>query len=654
MIAAPAASRADRMYIGAAPLPRHLLLLSMTTAPPPLANYLRDQNIDATIVATPASAPTDTVAESAASLGLSDASRVVKSLVFVSNKGTPLLVLAPGTVRVDKAALEQHVGCRVRFATPAEAEAATGHVVGSIPPICIDGSDTLVVLMDRAILVHDTIYAGAGEPFLHLCIPPSELLRVSSAALGNFTLPPEPQEASPVYASAPQPPPPQPPSFPAPLPVLQDVEKLLVPGTKPDEIGTDERPGGPDASPLPLDVARVLAAKSLSPTPIELPRAEVLRVRRQAKELLFATLRVIDTPVAMTPTASGDVDWKSGDVAPDDGCWYGKDSASTSSGDSGSEDSRDGGSEDSGDSRSGDSRRDAAEPAAAAEPPELEPPELHPLLSADSRWQLIVGKTLHGMLGSEAARELTRAVRPGAIIRAAGRAQLNPRLTGPDLVARSLFIIEPAQPLDPVTRWAETPPKAERPAAPAQPPPPPPAPPTATRKQMRAPPGDVPPWVLVDDAAGLARLTTALDRAMDSAEPIGLDGEWRPRRFPPPSAALDLGSEDDPPLALLQVGTNPNPNPNPPLALLQVGTSYRYSYLLPLFLLLPPTATPGGYLVRHLRHRHDGDLERSRPAALAAANHQAGHEGTVPEAGFRNAGRPPPHRGSTARSHCTP
>ena len=133
------------MLLGS-PLPRHMLMLSMTTTPVPLADFIREQRIDATLVSTPASAPTDTVAESAASLGLSDASRIVKSIVFVTGNGVPLLVLAPGTLRIDKVELERQMACRVRLATPAEAEAATGHVVGTIPPLCVEACSTLEVL----------------------------------------------------------------------------------------------------------------------------------------------------------------------------------------------------------------------------------------------------------------------------------------------------------------------------------------------------------------------------------------------------------------------------------------------------------------------------------------------------------------------------
>ena len=133
----------------ARPLPSLPLTLLMTTPPPratpppTLTSFLTENGIAASVVSTPESTPTDTAAEAAAALGVADVSRVVKSLVFVAGNGTPLLVLASGTARVNTKALEQEIGCRVRLATPEEAEAATGHVVGSIPPLCVDCCATL-------------------------------------------------------------------------------------------------------------------------------------------------------------------------------------------------------------------------------------------------------------------------------------------------------------------------------------------------------------------------------------------------------------------------------------------------------------------------------------------------------------------------------
>ena len=509
------------------PLPRHLLALSMTISSTPLADFIREQQVDATLVSTPASAPTDTVQESAASLGLSDAALIVKSIVFVAGNGIPLLVLAPGTLRIDRAALERQMGCRVRLATPAEAEAATGHVVGTIPPLCVDACSTLEVFMDRAVSSQtESIYAGTGVQSLHLCIPPAELLRVSGATVGDFTLEPSPEVSAPSpEVSAPLPP------SPSPLPidnvVLEEIafEYLLVPGSSADDV--------PDVPPLPREVARVLAAKGLSPTPVELPRAEVLRVRRQAKELVFATLRALEPPRSIVPASSGDADWQeSGDVAPDDGCWYGK-----------------GGKDGSGDaivwkSRLEETADDAADVDSVRRRRRPPPSPLPPVLSADATWQLIVGKTLHGRLGSKAARKLTRALKPGAIIGATGRAQLNPRLTGPDLVARSLEILEPASPALDTKRETAAP----MPAAPVPRSAPPPSP-TGTGTTVAHAPPPASPCLLVDDASSLSQLGTGMDAAIMDSGPIGIDAEWRPRHI---SSRED---EAETPLALLQIAT---------------------------------------------------------------------------------------------------
>ena len=532
------------------PLPRHLLALGMTIPSTPLADFIREQQVDATLVSTPASAPTDTVLESAASLGLTDAALIVKSIVFVAANGIPLLVLAPGTLRIDRRALERQMGCRVRLATPAEAEAATGHVVGTIPPLCVDACSTLEVFMDRAVYEQtESIYAGTGVQSLHLCIPPAELLRVSGATVGDFTLEQPPEASAPMPAELPDDnvvleetsfedvavPPPRPSPPPIDNAALKEIafEYLLVPGSSADDMGSDERPGGPDAPPLPREVARVLAAKSLSPTPIELPRAEVLRVRRQAKELVFATLRALEPPRSIVPASNGDADWQqSGDVAPDDGCWYGK-----------------GGKDDSGEvivwkSRLEEAADDAADVDSVHRRRRPTPSPLPPVLSADATWQLIVGKTLHGRLGSKAARKLTRALKPGAVISATGRAQLNPRLTGPDLVARSLEILETESPALDAKRETAAP----KPAAPVPRSPPPPSP-TGTQTTAARAPLPASPCLLVDDASSLEQLSTGMDAAISNSEPIGIDAEWRPRSLSSPE------DEAETPLALLQIAT---------------------------------------------------------------------------------------------------
>ena len=108
-------------------------------------------DVEAEVVST-GTAPAHSSAEAAAALGLPDASRVIKSLVFVSALGNPLLVLARGSDRISRSALEEAAGCRVRLASAAEALELTGHELGSIPPISPTLCETLSILMDENVL----------------------------------------------------------------------------------------------------------------------------------------------------------------------------------------------------------------------------------------------------------------------------------------------------------------------------------------------------------------------------------------------------------------------------------------------------------------------------------------------------------------------
>ena len=158
----------------------------------------------------------------------------------------------------------------------------------------------------------------------------------------------------------------------------------LEPAPTEDARGEDQRPGGPNAKPLKEEVLRILNARAIADGPVALPRARVLRVRRQARQLLFASLQLLDAPT----------------------------------------------------------HYEDEEPAGgAADARPVAPQRRLPAL--DASWQLIVGKTLGKALGDEASQALMKEVRPGALIYAAGRCQPNPR-GGPDLVAHELSILEQA------------------------------------------------------------------------------------------------------------------------------------------------------------------------------------------------------------------
>lgn len=97
---------------------------------------------------------TRTAAEAAAAAGC-ELGQIVKSLVFVDDRG-PVLVLCAGDRRVDTASLG------VRRATPAEVREATGFAIGGVPPL--GHSAPLRTLVDVSLRRFETVWCAAGTP----------------------------------------------------------------------------------------------------------------------------------------------------------------------------------------------------------------------------------------------------------------------------------------------------------------------------------------------------------------------------------------------------------------------------------------------------------------------------------------------------------
>lgn len=109
--------------------------------------------------------------------------RIVKSLVFVGDRGA-VLVLCSGPTRVDESRLAAAVGASsVRRATADEAKRFTGYAIGGVPPFA-HASECRVVC-DRALLAYDEVWAAAGLPDAVFPIPPRELVRVSGADVAD-------------------------------------------------------------------------------------------------------------------------------------------------------------------------------------------------------------------------------------------------------------------------------------------------------------------------------------------------------------------------------------------------------------------------------------------------------------------------------------
>ena len=116
--------------------------------------------------------------EAADALGL-DPDRVFKTLLATVD-GRLTVGVVPVSAQLDLKALATAVGGkRAAMAAPAEAERATGYVVGGISPVGQRRRHPTV--LDESALPHPTIYVSGGKRGLDLGLAPTDLVRVTGA-----------------------------------------------------------------------------------------------------------------------------------------------------------------------------------------------------------------------------------------------------------------------------------------------------------------------------------------------------------------------------------------------------------------------------------------------------------------------------------------
>ena len=116
--------------------------------------------------------------EAADSLGLSP-DEVFKTLVARVD-GRLVTAVVPVSGILDLKALAAAVaGKKAAMAEPADAERATGYVVGGISPL--GQRSRLPVVVDESALARDAVYVSAGRRGLQVRLAPADLVRVSGA-----------------------------------------------------------------------------------------------------------------------------------------------------------------------------------------------------------------------------------------------------------------------------------------------------------------------------------------------------------------------------------------------------------------------------------------------------------------------------------------
>jgi Cys-tRNA(Pro) deacylase len=127
---------------------------------------------------------THTAAAAARALGC-DAGQIVKSLVFICD-GRPVLALLPGDRRADPDKVATAAGARyARVAAQHEVRSATGFEPGAVAPF--PSADVTRVFLERELLRHTIVWAGAGSPNHVVGLSPQDIGRVTQAQVADLS-----------------------------------------------------------------------------------------------------------------------------------------------------------------------------------------------------------------------------------------------------------------------------------------------------------------------------------------------------------------------------------------------------------------------------------------------------------------------------------
>lgn len=148
-----------------------------------VASFLREAGAEARIEEV---APTAATAEGAADAVGSTLGQIVKSLALLAD-GSPLVALVPGDRRIDTGKVAKLLGARrVRIADAKTVAELTGFAPGGVAPFPLLRIET--ILVERRLLRHQVVWAGAGSSAHLVRLAPLELLRLTSGRVEDIVL----------------------------------------------------------------------------------------------------------------------------------------------------------------------------------------------------------------------------------------------------------------------------------------------------------------------------------------------------------------------------------------------------------------------------------------------------------------------------------
>lgn len=113
--------------------------------------------------------------------------QMVKTLIFETDKGERALVMLGGDQNAISGHLKKALGSRnIRLASPEDVIAATGYVIGSIPPFHWQ-PEGFRSFVEAALMEEPLLGVGAGQWGEEIMITPADLVRASRAQVVNLT-----------------------------------------------------------------------------------------------------------------------------------------------------------------------------------------------------------------------------------------------------------------------------------------------------------------------------------------------------------------------------------------------------------------------------------------------------------------------------------
>lgn len=120
---------------------------------------------------------TRTSADAAAAIGCSVA-QIAKSLVFRTEGGGSVLVVASGANRVDEGKVATSIGDGIGRASPTFVREVTGYAVGGVAPV--GPASHVAVLLDEDLRSFETLWAAGGTPNAVFELTPADLAGMTS------------------------------------------------------------------------------------------------------------------------------------------------------------------------------------------------------------------------------------------------------------------------------------------------------------------------------------------------------------------------------------------------------------------------------------------------------------------------------------------